>query len=188
MDTRDARQTAILLRHLGEGQSITLVGSSGVGKSTLINTLLGEDRLATRDVREGDQRGRHTTTSRQLIQLPTGGVIIDTSGMRELQLPGLEEGLELLYGDIQALARQCRFRDCSHGAEIGCRILAAIDSGELEERRWQNYCKMLREQAFHDRELKSHHEIAAQRKDFLRRVRQVNRFKQNIRNTSYRKT
>lgn len=188
VDARDPQSTAILLRHLGEGQSITLMGSSGVGKTTLINTLLGEDRLATQEVREDDDRGRHTTTSRQLIQLPTGGVIIDTPGMRELQLPGVEEGLERLYGDIEALARECRFRDCRHNAEAGCRIHEALDSGALEQRRWKNYRKMQREQAFHDRELKSHHEVSAQRKDFLRRVRQVSRFKQNIRNTSYRKT
>ena len=188
VDARDPRQTGVLLRYLGEGQSITLMGSSGVGKTTLINTFLGEQRLATREVREGDHRGRHTTTSRQLIQLPTGGVIIDTPGMRELQLPGVEDGLEQLYGDIEALARQCRFRDCNHRAEMGCRIREALDSGELEARRWKNYDKMLREQAFHERELKSHHELTAQRKDFLRHVRQVSRFKQNIRNTSFRKS
>ena len=188
VDARDPQQTAVLLRYLGEGQSITLMGSSGVGKSTLINTFLGEERLATRDVREGDQRGRHTTTSRQLIQLPTGGVVIDTPGMRELQLPGVEDGLEQLYGDIEALAGQCRFRDCSHRAEDGCRVREALASGELEERRWANYCKMLREQAYHDRELKSHHELAAQRRDFSRRVRQVGRLKRNIRNTSFRKS
>lgn len=187
VDARDPNQAAVLLRYLGEGQSITLMGSSGVGKSTLINTFLGEQRLATRAVREDDQKGRHTTTSRQLISLPTGAIVIDTPGMRELQLPGVEDGLERLYGDIEALAGQCRFRDCSHGGEAGCRVREAIASGELEQRRFENYRKMLREQAFHDRELKSHYELTAQRKAFSRGVRQVTRFKQNLRDTSFRK-
>ncbi|MHC1480841.1 ribosome small subunit-dependent GTPase A [Frateuria aurantia] len=137
---RDAQTLQMLSEYLQEGDSAVLVGSSGAGKSTLTNSLLGDQRLATGAVREHDSRGRHTTTSRALLQLPTGGCLIDTPGMRELKLTG-EENLDL-FADIEALAGQCRFSDCGHQGEPGCAIQAALDSGELGLKRWQHYLKL----------------------------------------------
>jgi ribosome biogenesis GTPase len=131
---------AVLAPYLKRGDSAVLVGSSGAGKSTLTNTLLGTDKLATGEVRAHDSRGRHTTTFRALLQLPTGGCLIDTPGMRELKLTG-EENLDL-FADIEALAETCRFADCGHGSEPGCAVQRALDSGELEPERWRNYLKL----------------------------------------------
>src|SRR5699024_10356298 len=117
--------------------SAVLVGSSGAGKSTLTNTLLGESRMATGRVRRSDSRGRHTTTHRALLPLPTGGCLIDTPGMRELKLTG-EESMDL-FADIEALALRCRFADCQHGNEPGCAVQAALASGEIDAARWHNY-------------------------------------------------
>jgi ribosome biogenesis GTPase len=116
------------------------VGSSGAGKSTLTNTLLGADRMATGAVRSHDSRGRHTTTHRALLPLPSGGCLIDTPGMRELKLTG-EENLDL-FADIDELAERCRFADCGHGSEPGCAVQAALDDGELSPERWRNYLKL----------------------------------------------
>lgn len=137
---RDVQSLAALTPYLQEGDSAVLVGSSGAGKSTLTNSLLGDARLATGAVRQHDSRGRHTTTSRALLQLPTGGCLIDTPGMRELKLTG-EENLEL-FADIEVLASQCRFSDCGHQNEPGCAIQAALASGELGLKRWQHYLKL----------------------------------------------
>lgn len=137
---KDAASAAQLAPWLQPGDSAVLVGSSGAGKSTLTNTLLGIDRMATGAVRHHDSRGRHTTTHRALLQLPTGGCLIDTPGMRELKLTG-EENLDL-FADIEALAEACRFADCGHGSEPGCAVQAALDSGELSPERWRNYLKL----------------------------------------------
>ncbi|KAF1007118.1 MAG: Small ribosomal subunit biogenesis GTPase RsgA [Luteibacter sp.] len=137
---KDSSTVALLEPYLGPGSSAVLVGSSGAGKSTLTNTLLGEERMATSAVRSHDSRGRHTTTHRALLSLPTGGCLIDTPGMRELKLTG-EENLDL-FADIEALAAQCRFADCGHGNEPGCAIQAALASGELSMQRWRNYLKL----------------------------------------------
>lgn len=130
----------VLSPYLKPGDSAVLVGSSGAGKSTLTNTLLGTDKLATAAVRAHDSRGRHTTTHRALLQLPTGGCLIDTPGMRELKLTG-EEELDL-FADIEALAETCRFADCGHGSEPGCAVQRALDSGDLAPERWRNYLKL----------------------------------------------
>jgi ribosome biogenesis GTPase len=130
----------------GTGQTVAFSGSSGVGKSTLANTLTGAN-LAVSDIREDDSKGRHTTTVRSLHLLTDGGVVIDTPGMRELQLFDVEDGLEEVFSEIAALASQCRFSDCVHDREPGCAVQAALQSGEIQSRRLENYRKMLREQA-----------------------------------------
>lgn len=137
---KDPASAELLARYLGPGDSAVLVGSSGAGKSTLTNTLLGTERMATGEVRAHDSRGRHTTTHRALLMLPSGGCLIDTPGMRELKLTG-EENLDL-FADIEALAETCRFADCGHGSEPGCAVQAALDSGELTAERWRNYLKL----------------------------------------------
>lgn len=140
------------VRHmLPTGVSAALVGSSGVGKSTLTNRLLGEQRLATAAVREDDSRGRHTTTFRQLLLIPGGGVIIDTPGMRELQAWADEGDIADAFSEIESLGRNCRFRDCTHISEPGCAIHAAVERGDLDPRRVENYHKQIRELQYHDR-------------------------------------
>lgn len=135
----------VLSRYATVGQTVALLGSSGVGKSTLINRLLGQDRLLTGEVRAHDGRGRHTTTSRELILLPDGGLLIDTPGMREMQLWVDESSLDTTFSDIEQLAHHCRFRDCAHATEPGCAIRSALDSGDLSPDRFENYQKLQRE-------------------------------------------
>ncbi len=139
---------ATLEKYLHVGRTVALVGSSGVGKSTLINRLLGREELATKPVREDDDRGRHATTSRRLVVLPGGGMLIDTPGMRELQLWDADSGLERAFEDIVAFAAQCKFRDCSHHAEPECAVRQAIESGELSAERLQSFRKLERELQF----------------------------------------
>ena len=131
----------VLQPWLGAGQSVVLVGSSGAGKSTLSNTLLGVERLKTGAVRESDDRGRHTTTHRALIAMPSGACLIDTPGMRELKPTG-EEAVAESFADIEAAAAQCRFRDCKHEREPGCAVRAAIAGGDLEYNRVANFFKL----------------------------------------------
>ena len=142
VNARDAASVAPLLPWLGLGATAVLVGSSGAGKSTLTNTLLGESRQATAAVREHDSRGRHTTTHRALIALPSGGCLIDTPGMRELKLTGEETLDETRFADIEVLAQDCRFGDCGHSSEPGCAVQAALADGRLDPARWQNYLKL----------------------------------------------
>lgn len=142
LNAKSADSIAPLLQFLGAGQTAVLVGSSGVGKSTLTNSLLGELRQATAAVRESDSRGRHTTTHRALIQLPSGGCLIDTPGMRELKLTGEEEMDQSQFADIDELAQSCRFGDCGHGGEPGCAVRAALASGDLDSARWVSYLKL----------------------------------------------
>lgn len=146
VNARDPASLTALAPWLGAGQSIVLMGSSGAGKSTLTNTLLGVKKMKTGAVRERDARGRHTTTHRALIALPSGACIIDTPGMRELKPTG-EEDLAESFADIEALAEQCRFRDCRHAKEPGCAVRAAVERGELEARRVANFLKLSMEVA-----------------------------------------
>lgn len=136
-----------------EGTTIAVLGSSGVGKSTLINTLLGEDRQNTGGIREDDDKGRHTTTRRSLIALNTGGQILDTPGMREIQMVDSKEGIATTFADIEGYANQCKFSDCQHQTEPGCAVQKAVDSGELDLRRLNNYLKLLREEALNSASL-----------------------------------
>ncbi|MGA2096757.1 MAG: ribosome small subunit-dependent GTPase A [Candidatus Acidiferrum sp.] len=131
-----------------KGQTLVLLGSSGVGKSTMVNCLLQEERQVTHAVRESDSRGRHTTTSRQLFLLPCGAMIIDTPGLRELQLWNASEGVALTFADVDELASQCRFRDCQHKNEPGCAVRASIEAGELDAGRLESKRKLQREQEF----------------------------------------
>jgi ribosome biogenesis GTPase / thiamine phosphate phosphatase len=134
--------------HLRSGRSGAFIGSSGVGKTTLLNVLLGSERLAVGAIRGADDRGRHTTTARQLLVLPGGGVVIDTPGMREIQLWESESGLARTFDDLAALAERCRFRDCRHLGEPGCAVAAAVASGALPQERLENHRKMAAELRF----------------------------------------
>lgn len=142
INAKDRESVAPLLAYLQPGDTAVLVGSSGAGKSTLTNTLLGVERQATSSVREHDSRGRHTTTHRALIALPSGGCLIDTPGMRELKLTGNEDLAGGGFADIEALALQCRFGDCTHQTEPGCAVRAALESGALDPARWDSYVKL----------------------------------------------
>ena len=142
VNAKDADSLRVLDRYLGPGTTVVLVGSSGAGKSTLTNTLLGVEKMKTKAVRENDQRGRHTTTHRALIPLPQGGCIVDTPGMRELKLSGEETLADGAFEDIDALIGQCRYSDCGHSNEPGCGVLAALESGELDEARYAHYLKL----------------------------------------------
>lgn len=142
VNARDVDSVAGLHRWLGPGVTAVLVGSSGAGKSTLTNRLLGTERMKTAEVRATDDRGRHTTTHRALIPLPSGACLIDTPGMRELKPTGEEDLSEGGFADIEALAADCRFRDCTHGSEPGCAVRAAVEAGTLSAARLGSYLKL----------------------------------------------
>ena len=131
--------------YVDAGQTAALLGSSGVGKSTIINGLLGYDRFETGEVREGDGKGRHTTTYREMCKLESGGLIIDTPGMREIQIWADDASIQQTFSDVADFASDCKFTDCLHNAEPGCRVRDAIEKGELEETRLQSYRKFQRE-------------------------------------------
>ena len=134
--------------YLSRGRTVAFVGSSGVGKSTLVNHLLGADTLATQAVRASDSRGRHTTTARALFLRPAGGLVIDMPGLREFGVWEADEGLEETFGDLEALAPACRFRDCSHEDEPGCAVQAALAEGRLDPARYHHYLKLKKELAY----------------------------------------
>ncbi len=131
------------------GTTVALLGSSGVGKSTLINRLLGADRLTTGSISTAVNKGRHITTRREMLALPSGALVIDTPGLRELQLWDVDKrALAATFDEIAALAEHCRFKDCAHHGEPGCAVQAALESGTLDPSRWQSYLKLQREQAY----------------------------------------
>lgn len=143
---KDSESTKALLPWCNSGNTVVALGSSGAGKSTLTNSLVGEQLQAIGEIREDDEKGRHTTTHRSLLSIPGGAMIIDTPGMRELQLADCEAGVTATFADIEELAMQCRFNDCQHQSEPGCAVQAALQSEDLDQRRFDNYRKLLREQ------------------------------------------
>ncbi len=138
---------AAVWRYLTAGTTAVMVGSSGAGKSTLANVLLGAERMATQTIREADGRGRHTTSHRELLLLPGGGLLLDTPGMREIGIWDGEAGVAATFADIDLLAAGCRFGDCGHSNEPGCAVRAALAAGELDEGRWLGFQKLRRELA-----------------------------------------
>ncbi|WP_010651842.1 ribosome small subunit-dependent GTPase A [Oceanobacillus massiliensis] len=140
-----------LFDYLAPGRTGALLGSSGVGKSTLVNTLLGEEIQDTKGVRESDSKGRHTTTHREMFILPNKALLIDTPGMRELQLWDGESAMNEAFQEVEALAADCRFTDCRHQTEPGCKVKEALENGEITEDRFQSYLKLQRELAFEKR-------------------------------------
>ncbi|WP_307893855.1 ribosome small subunit-dependent GTPase A [Bacillus swezeyi] len=134
-----------LKAYVKEGETVALLGSSGVGKSTMINFFLEEDRQAVQEVREDDDKGRHTTTHREMFLLPGGGLLIDTPGMRALELWESEEGFRQGFSDIEQLAQTCKFSDCRHDEEPGCAVQAALSSGKLDAGRFRSYLKLKKE-------------------------------------------
>jgi ribosome biogenesis GTPase / thiamine phosphate phosphatase len=139
---------AALRAHVGAGRTAALLGSSGVGKSSIANALIGEAVLRTREVRESDSRGRHTTAGRQLVVLPGGGILIDTPGMRELQLWDTGDSVAGAFADIETIGEGCRFRDCRHAGEPGCAVVAAVAAGTLPDVRLESFRKLQAEQAY----------------------------------------
>lgn len=166
-----------LQEHLGKGKTVAFLGSSGVGKSAIINRLLGEDRMEVGEVRETDGKGRHTTTHRELVMLPGGGAVIDTPGMREIQVWGDEDGLAAAFPEIDDLVAACRFRDCRHDSEGGCAVREALDSGRLDTARFDSYMKLRAEFENLERRRSQHARIVEKRegKRFAKMVREVNR-------------
>jgi ribosome biogenesis GTPase len=154
-----------LLKFLQGGRTVAVLGSSGAGKSTLINSLIGEERMATQEIRS-DGKGRHTTSHRELILAPSGGLILDTPGMRELQLWDADEGVDQAFEDIAEWASECRFRDCSHEREPGCAVVAAVGEGSLPAERLSSYRKLQRE--LHALELKQDKRAAADQRRKIR--------------------
>jgi ribosome biogenesis GTPase len=135
-------------KYFSKGKTIVFLGSSGVGKSTLVNTLYGEEVMKTSEIREDDSKGRHTTTSRNLIMLPNGAMIIDTPGMRELGMWNAQEGISKTFSDIEELTTMCKFSDCTHTNEPGCKILEAIEKNELSRERYEQYLKLQKESLY----------------------------------------
>jgi ribosome biogenesis GTPase len=161
---------------IGETSTIALVGSSGVGKSTIVNALAGHLLTSTSEIREQDKKGRHTTTHRELHVLPTGGLLIDVPGIRELKVADIDQSIGTVFEDIEHLAAQCQFADCHHESEPGCAVLRAIDENKLDSRRLINYQKLLRENALATASLA---EKRAKGRDFAKMVKSVKQIKKN---------
>ena len=147
LDARSPEAIELLHPWCQAGQTVAFLGSSGVGKSTLTNSLAGNEAIATQDVRASDDKGRHTTTGRQLHILPSGCAVLDTPGMREIQLTDVSVGLEETFADLHALKQNCRFNDCAHKTEPGCAVQAAVASGEVDVSRLQRWLKLVAEDA-----------------------------------------
>ncbi|NNF03291.1 MAG: ribosome small subunit-dependent GTPase A, partial [Rhodothermales bacterium] len=164
-------------RYFEEGITVAFLGSSGVGKSTLVNRLVGEEIQATGTVREDDSRGRHTTTRREMLLVPGGGLVVDTPGLRELQLWADEESLGAVFSDIEQLALTCRFSDCAHDSEPDCAVRVAVDRGKLDVDRLESYNKLKRELAWLDSKQDEVAMLKARRRDkeFGKLMKRINR-------------
>ncbi len=158
-------------KYFSKGKTIVFLGSSGVGKSTLVNTLYGEEVMKTSEIREDDSRGRHTTTSRNLIMLPNGAMIIDTPGMRELGMWNAEEGISKTFSDIEELMIQCKYRDCTHTNEPGCKVLEAIENGELSRERFEEYLKLQKESSYNT----NSEQYLKDKKEKFKQIAKINR-------------
>jgi ribosome biogenesis GTPase len=174
VNATSAESTSALSPWLSAGQTVAFVGSSGVGKSTLVNTLSAAPLQGTAGIREDDSKGRHTTTARHMFALPGGAWVIDTPGMRELKLEVGAEALGAVFSDIEAMAQQCRFRDCAHQGDEGCAVSAAIERGDLDERRLASYRKLQREAIHAARTVRQRRESE---RNFSRTVKSVLRKK-----------
>ncbi len=170
LDARGTEPLRVLADWCRPGRTVAFLGSSGVGKSTLTNALLGADAIATRDIREDDAKGRHTTTRRELHMVPGGCLVLDTPGMRELQLTDAADGLADLFNDIETLAAACRFTDCRHDGEPGCAVQAAIDGGTLDAARLARWRKLQAEDAFNSASLAERREKDREFGKLIRRV------------------
>lgn len=144
-----------LAPYAAPGTTLVLLGASGAGKSTVVNALAGGEVMATGDIRGADGKGRHTTTHRELVVLPSGAIVIDTPGLRGVALSGSDEGLAQAFSDVEELAAACRFADCAHVGEPGCAVQASIDAGDLSQARMQSWHKLRREIAFQARRIDS---------------------------------
>jgi ribosome biogenesis GTPase len=160
-----------LAPYLLPARTAVLLGSSGVGKSSLLNTLAGENVMEVKAIREEDSKGRHTTSHRQMVKLPGGALIIDTPGMRDLGLWDADEGVSALFSDIEELALQCRFSDCSHGNEPGCAVRTALEDGSLSEEQWKHYLTHKKESAF----VESRSAFLQHKKDWQKQVTRFQR-------------
>jgi ribosome biogenesis GTPase len=178
LDATTANCRELLQSWLAPGQTIALLGSSGVGKSTIVNSLLGQSTQATDAVRVSDGTGRHTTTARQLLAIPGGAWLIDTPGMRELNLGAAKSGVRATFADISALAASCRFRDCNHRGDAGCAVQAAVAEQRLDARRLANYLKLQREVA---QSVRTTHERHTQERRFGRLHKAVKKEKRKER-------
>ena len=174
VNSLDSRSVNKLWDWCRAGQTVALLGSSGVGKSTLINTLSGEQVQRTHTIREDDNKGRHTTTSRSLHLLSSGVLLLDTPGMRELQIVNCEQGVKETFPEIATLSLQCKFSDCTHQSEPGCAVKAAIESGKVDERRLLSYTKLTKEQVFNSATLA---EKRQRDREFGRYIRSVQKSK-----------